>query len=66
MNKDFVSSGRSVSDLKAHLVLTSKYRKDVFTGEMIERLKDRINPNRLFVKIRGIEPLIFTRLSSRH
>ncbi|MEM8779401.1 MAG: IS200/IS605 family transposase, partial [Cyanobacteria bacterium P01_G01_bin.49] len=40
MNKDFVSSGRSVSDLKAHLVLTTKYRKDVFTGEMIERLHE--------------------------
>ena len=40
MNKDFVSSGRSVSDLKAHLVLTTKYRKDVFTGEMIERVHE--------------------------
>jgi putative transposase len=35
---DFVSSARSVSDLKAHLVLTTKYRRKVLTGEMIQRL----------------------------
>lgn len=38
MKNDFVSSGRSVSDLKAHLVLTTKYRRKVFTEEMIQRL----------------------------
>jgi len=38
MKNDFVSSGRSVSDLKAHLVLTTKYRRKVFTGEMLSRL----------------------------
>lgn len=38
MRKDFVSSGRAVSDLKAHLVLTTKYRRSVLTGEMINRL----------------------------
>ncbi len=38
MKTDFVSSGRSVSDLKAHLVLTTKYRRKVLTGEMIQRL----------------------------
>lgn len=38
MQKDFVSKGRSVSDLKAHLVLTTKYRLHVFTGEMLKRL----------------------------
>lgn len=38
MRSDFVSSGRSVSDLKAHLVLTTKYRRDILTGEMINRL----------------------------
>ena len=38
MKKDFVSSARSVSDLKAHLVLTTKYRKNVFTESMIKRL----------------------------
>ena len=40
MKNDFVSSGRSVSDLKAHLVLTTKYRRQVFTAEMLERLAD--------------------------
>jgi putative transposase len=40
MKNDFVSSGRSVSDLKAHLVLTTKYRCKVLTGEMLQRLTD--------------------------
>jgi len=34
------SIGRSVSDLKAHLVLTTKYRRKVFTLEMLKRLED--------------------------
>ena len=38
MKNDFVSKGRSVSDLKVHLVLTTKYRRKVFTGEMLARL----------------------------
>ena len=38
MKDDFVASGRSVSDLKAHLVLTTKYRRKVLTGEMRDRL----------------------------
>ncbi len=38
MRDDFVVSGRSVSDLKAHLVLTTKYRRRVLTGEMLVRL----------------------------
>lgn len=38
MKDDFVSKGRSVSDLKAHLVLTTKYRRKAFTGEMLTRL----------------------------
>ena len=38
MKTDFVSSGRAVSDLKAHLVLTTKYRRSVLTGEMLQRL----------------------------
>jgi len=33
MRNDFVSSGRAVSDMKAHLVLTTKYRRKAFTGE---------------------------------
>jgi putative transposase len=42
MKDDWVSSGRAVSDLKAHLVLTTKYRRKVFTGEKIERLGEII------------------------
>jgi len=38
MKDDFVLSGRSVSDLKAHLVLTTKSRRKVFTAEMLQRL----------------------------
>ena len=38
MKDDFISSGRSVSDLKAHLVLTTKYRRKVLTADMLERL----------------------------
>ena len=40
MKKDFVSRGRSVSDLKAHLVLTTKYRCKVLTAPMIDRLHE--------------------------
>ncbi|AFY65515.1 IS200/IS605 family transposase [Geitlerinema sp. PCC 7407] len=40
MKNDFFSRGRSVSDLKAHLVLTTKYRKKLFTKEMLERLHE--------------------------
>lgn len=40
MKKDFVSRGRSVSDLKVHLVLTTKYRRKVLTAPMIERLHE--------------------------
>jgi putative transposase len=40
MKHDFVSSGRAVSDLKAHLVLTTKYRRKVFTREMLQRLHE--------------------------
>ncbi len=40
MKNDFVSKGRSVSDLKAHLVLTTKYRRKAFTLEMLKRLED--------------------------
>jgi putative transposase len=42
MKNDFISSARSVSDMKAHLVLTTKYRKKVLTGDMISRLRDVI------------------------
>ena len=40
MKDDLVSNARSVSDMKAHLVLTTKYRRKVLTGAMISRLKD--------------------------
>jgi putative transposase len=40
MKDDFVSSARSVSDMKAHLVLTTKYRRKVLDGAMITRLHD--------------------------
>ncbi len=38
MKNDFVSKGRSVSDLKVHLVLVTKYRRKAFTAEMLNRL----------------------------
>ncbi len=40
MKNDFVSKGRSVSDLKVHLVLTTKYRREVFNAEMLNRLHE--------------------------
>jgi putative transposase len=40
MKNDLVSSGRAVSDMKAHLVLTTKYRHKVFTGEILKRLHE--------------------------
>jgi putative transposase len=40
MKNDFVSSGRAVSDMKAHLVLTTKYRRKAFTVEMLNRLHE--------------------------
>lgn len=40
MKNDFYSRGRSVSDLKAHLILTTKHRKKVFTAEMLARLHE--------------------------
>ncbi len=40
MKNDFVSIGRSISDMKAHLVLTTKYRRQAFTGQMLKRLHE--------------------------
>ena len=37
---DYVYSGRSVSDLKAHLVLTTKYRRKIFAKNMLDRLPE--------------------------
>lgn len=36
----YKSTSRSVSDLKAHLVLVTKYRKKVITPEILEKLID--------------------------
>jgi putative transposase len=43
MRKDFVSSGRAVSDMKAHLVLTTKYRRNVLTAAMLTRLGEIVD-----------------------
>ena len=43
MKKDFVSSGRAVSDLKAHLVLVTKYRKKVINQEMLKGLGEIVD-----------------------
>ncbi|MCC5644877.1 transposase [Nostoc sp. CHAB 5824] len=38
VKNDFVSKGRSVSDLEIHLVLTIKYRLNAFTKVISEQL----------------------------
>lgn len=43
MKNDFVSSGRAVSDMKAHLVLVTKYRKKVINQEMLKRLGEIVD-----------------------
>lgn len=40
-----ISSARAVSDIKAHLVLVSKYRKKVFTDEMLMTIEAVMNKN---------------------
>lgn len=42
MKNDFVSKGRSISNLKAHLILCTKYRKSVFTSKMIVRMHEML------------------------
>ncbi|MGD2179590.1 IS200/IS605 family transposase [Lusitaniella coriacea] len=39
MSKDFIHRGRSVSELKAHLVLCVKYRRNVMSREMLDSLE---------------------------
>ncbi len=39
MSKDFIHRARGVSDLKAHLVLTTKYRRKMLTDPMLTRLE---------------------------
>jgi REP element-mobilizing transposase RayT len=43
MKNDFISHGRSVSDLKAHLVLTTKYRKSVSSRKLRQEFESEIN-----------------------
>jgi len=43
MKKDFLSSGRAVSDMKAHLVLVTKYKKKVIDQEMLKRLGEIVD-----------------------
>ena len=38
--QNFISSARSVSDIKCHLVLTTKYRHNIFNNKMILRLEE--------------------------
>jgi putative transposase len=38
VKEDYISRARGVSDLKAHLVLTTKYRRKVFNKEMLDVL----------------------------
>ena len=39
MNNDFIHKARGVSNLKAHLVLTTKYRRKIFDDAMLTRLE---------------------------
>ena len=41
-SKRFVHTARSVSDLKAHLVLTTKYRQKIITSPILKRMKEVI------------------------
>jgi len=38
MKNDFIHTARGVSDLKCHLVLTTKYRRKILTDAMLTRL----------------------------
>jgi putative transposase len=38
VKEEYINRARGVSDLKAHLVLTTKYRKKVFNQEMLNLL----------------------------
>lgn len=40
VSKDFIHKARGVSDLKCHLVLTTKYRRKVLTDPMLSRLEE--------------------------
>jgi putative transposase len=40
MSKDFIHKARGLSDLKCHLVLTTKYRQKILTDLMLTRLEE--------------------------
>jgi putative transposase len=40
MKNDFIHKARGVSDLKCHLVLTTKYRRKILTNAMLTRLEE--------------------------
>jgi putative transposase len=42
MNQDYIHKARGVSDLKCHLVLTTKYRRRIFDEAMLIRLESII------------------------
>ena len=54
MKDDFVASGRSVSDMKAHLVLTTKYRRKVLDSEMLVRLTEIVSNLCDKVSVQGV------------
>lgn len=43
MSSNYRSQSRAVSDLKAHLVLTTKYRRKVITAPILKRLAEIFN-----------------------
>ncbi|MDJ0903686.1 MAG: transposase [Xenococcus sp. MO_188.B8] len=45
---DLISSARSVSSLKAHLVLVPKYRLPLFNNEMLLRLEEIVKKVNFF------------------
>lgn len=42
MGSRYKAKGRAISDLKAHLVLTTKYRRKVITPDILNRLEEII------------------------
>lgn len=40
VSKDLIHKARGISDLKCHLVLTTKYRRQVLTDAMLTRLEE--------------------------
>lgn len=40
MSRDFIHKARGISDLKCHLVLTPKYRRNIFNEPMLTRMEE--------------------------